>query len=103
MKKEPDATLRFHMLNKKVKRNKPAIPKKDRQQKKKKYAENDNRQESTVWVNPNSTFKGPRGHHSWERLGVSPPSAGRLLELADIALGFIKPSAWPAKNRKVSA
>lgn len=40
-----------------------------------------------VWLNPNCTFKGPRSNRAWEPGQLSPPTAARLLELADIALG----------------
>ena len=60
-------------------------------------------QTSKVWVNPNSTFKGPRGQQAWEHRQLSPPTAARLLELADLALGSVQSSPWPVKKKKASA
>jgi hypothetical protein len=58
-------------------------------------------QSSEVWVNPNSTFKGPRGNRAWEHRLQSPPTTARLLELADIALGQIHPPAVKKKKTAV--
>jgi len=52
-----------------------------------------------VWINPNSSFKGPRSNHSQ----LSPPSAARLLELADIALRSAQASPPLAKKKKAAA
>jgi len=62
----------------------------------------DKRGASQVWINPNSTFKGPQSLRAWEHRSLEPPTAGRLLELADTALG-LKKDARPAKQKKAAA
>lgn len=54
---------------------------------------------SKVWMNPNSTFKGPRGNRAWDHRQL-PPSAARFLELADVALGSVQSSP---KKKKLTA
>src|SRR5215510_8397307 len=45
-----------------------------------------------LWINPKSNLRGVDGNRAWENEGNITPSAGsRMLELADIALGNIKP------------
>lgn len=61
------------------------------------------RESSKVWINPNSSFKGPRGTRGWEQLQSAPPTAARLLELADVALGLAEPSPLQAKKKKAAA
>ena len=74
---------------------------KDRKTKKRKLLRKDKpEQVSKVWVNPNSTFKGPRVNRPWDHRQFSPPTAARLLELADIALGSVHPSV---KKKKAAA
>lgn len=60
-------------------------------------------QSSKVWINPNSSFKGPRAYPNWERHGMASPSAARLLELADVALRDDQPSAPLVKKNKAAA
>jgi len=43
-----------------------------------------------LWVAANHSLKGDRGERGWDHR-VIPPDSGRLLELADIALGLKKP------------
>jgi hypothetical protein len=59
------------------------------------------RESSKVWINPNSSFKGPRGNRGWEQRQASTPTAARLLELADVALGLAEPS--PLQKKKKAA
>jgi hypothetical protein len=54
---------------------------------------------SKVWVNPNSTFKGPQGNRAWEGSNLATTTAARLLELADTALGFRKSPSSPTKRK----
>lgn len=61
------------------------------------------RESSKVWINPNSSFKGPRGNRVWEQRQAPPPTAARLLELADVALGLAEPSPLQAKKKKAAA
>lgn len=56
---------------------------------------------SKVWINPNSSFKGPRG--GWEPRQSSPPTTARLLELADVALGLAERSSPQVKKKKAVA
>jgi len=50
-----------------------------------------------LWINPKSNLRGVDGNRAWENEGNITPSTGsRMLELADIALGNIKPQ----KRRK---
>ena len=56
-----------------------------------------------VWINPNSTFKGPRESRAWDHRQSGPPTASRLLELADIALDAFPPSHSPVKKKKAAA
>ena len=55
-----------------------------------------------VWINPNSTFKGPKGSRAWDRQDQEGSTSARLLELGDIALGLKKPTAAP-KSGKMAA
>jgi hypothetical protein len=55
---------------------------------------------SKVWINPNSTFKGPRSIRGWGQGQLSPPTAARFLELADVALGSVQP---PTRRKKLTA
>ena len=57
-----------------------------------------------VWVNPNSSFKGPRGNRAWDGRQSFPPTVARLLELADVALGSVQ-SSLPSliKKKRVAA
>jgi len=57
---------------------------------------------SQVWINPNSTFKGPQSIRAGEHRSLAPPTAARLLELADTALG-LKKDAPLAKQKKTAA
>ena len=50
-----------------------------------------------LWIAPKYSLKGPAGERAWENRPGGPPNSGRLLELADIALGLKKPSP---KRRK---
>lgn len=43
-----------------------------------------------LWVAPNHSLKGDRGERGWDHR-IIPPDSGRILELADIALGLKKP------------
>jgi len=47
---------------------------------------------------PNHSLKGDRGERGWDHR-VIPPNSGRLLELADIALGL----TMPARKKKAKA
>lgn len=76
---------------------------KDRKMKKRVPSKDKREQVSKVWVNPNSTFKGPRGNRAWDHRQLSPPTAARLLELADIALDSVHPSASSVKKKKAAA
>jgi hypothetical protein len=49
-----------------------------------------------LWVSPNHSVKGNRGERGWGHR-IIPPNSGRLLELADIALGVKKPSRKKAR------
>ena len=60
-------------------------------------------QASRVWINPNSTFKGPRGNRAWDHRLSAPPTAARLLELADIALGPSQPYPPAVKKKRAAA
>lgn len=60
-------------------------------------------QVSRVWINPNSTFKGPRGNRTWGGRQLAPPTAARFLELADIALGALGTSHLPVQKKKSAA
>ena len=75
---------------------------KEKKPKKQSSKKHQGSQTSAVWVNPNSTFKGPRGGGSWEHR-LSSPTAARLLELADLALGSVQPSPWSIRKKKASA
>ena len=55
-----------------------------------------------VWINPNSTFKGPGVNRAWDCHDQERSTSARLLELGDIALGLKKPPATP-RSRKVAA
>ena len=59
-------------------------------------------QSSRVWVNPNSSFRGPRTYPNWECHQLA-PTAARLLELADVALGNDEPSGPLVKKNKAAA
>ena len=53
-----------------------------------------------LWIAPKSNLKGDNGDRAWnDRTGA--PTGSRLLELADIALGFKKPE--PFKKRRSAA
>ena len=57
--------------------------------------------EKDLWINPHSNLKGPDGNRSRDNLGnISPGSASRFLELADVALGLKKPEP---KRKKAAA
>jgi hypothetical protein len=45
-----------------------------------------------LWIAPNHSLKGAHGERAWENRRGGPPNSSRLIELADIALGFKKPS-----------
>ena len=50
-----------------------------------------------LWIAPKSNLKGDNGDRAWnDRMAT--PTGSRLLELADIALGFKKPET-PKKRR----
>ena len=56
----------------------------------------------TVWVNPNSSFKSARPNRAWGDRQPFPPTAARLLELADIALRPAQPAS-PSRTKKKRA
>jgi hypothetical protein len=45
-----------------------------------------------LWIAPRYSMKGPAGERAWENRPGGAPSSSRLLELADVALGLLKPS-----------
>jgi hypothetical protein len=47
--------------------------------------------EDALWIAPRNSLKGPNGERAWDNRPGGPPNSGRLLELADIALGLKKP------------
>jgi hypothetical protein len=51
-----------------------------------------------LWIAPKYNLKGPAGERAWENRPGGPPNSGRLLELADIALGLKKPSTKKRKH-----
>lgn len=53
-----------------------------------------------LWIAPKSNLKGDNGDRAWNDRGAT-PTGSRLLELADIALGFKKPE--PFKKRRAAA
>lgn len=55
-----------------------------------------------VWINPNSTFKGPKVSRPWDRHDQERSTSARLLELGDIALG-LKKSTAATKSGKMAA
>jgi len=59
---------------------------------------NTNHRENESWIAPRYSLKGPAGERAWENRAGGPPSSSRFLELADIALGLIKPA--PQKKKK---
>jgi len=56
-----------------------------------------------VWINPNSSFKGPRNARSWGHQAQAPPTVARLLELADVALRPVQPLASSGRKKKAAA
>lgn len=54
-----------------------------------------------LWIAPKNSLKGPAGERAWDNRPGGPPNSGRLLELADIALGLKKPS--PKKRKPADA
>jgi len=52
-----------------------------------------------LWIAAKYSLKGPAGERAWDNRPGGPPNSGRLLELADIALGLKKPSP---KKRKLT-
>lgn len=52
-----------------------------------------------LWLAPKSNFKSEPGYGAWRDRNVAPSS--RLLELADIALGFRKPSQYRKRRSSV--
>src|SRR5438445_2575101 len=44
-----------------------------------------------LWIAPKYSLKGPAGERAWDNRPGGPPNSGRVLELADIALGLDKP------------
>jgi len=61
------------------------------------------RQAPKVWINPNSSFKGPRDSRGGDYRQLSPSTAARFLELADIALRSVQPSLSSARKKKAAA
>jgi hypothetical protein len=57
--------------------------------------------DDSLWIAPRYSLKGANGERAWENRPGGPPHSGRLLELADIALGAKK--ATPFKKRKMAA
>lgn len=53
-----------------------------------------------LWIAPKSNLKGDNGDRAWNDRRAT-PTGSRLLELADIALGFKKPE--PFKKRRAAA
>jgi hypothetical protein len=56
-----------------------------------------------LWIAPRYSLKGPAGERAWENRAGGPPSSSRYLELADIALGFIKPAPQKKTTLSISA
>ena len=54
-----------------------------------------------LWIAPRYSLKGAAGERAWDNRPGGPPNSGRLLELADIALGLKKPS--PKKRKPALA
>lgn len=52
-----------------------------------------------VWINPNSTFRGPDSNRSSDHRNQGPTRAARYLELGDQALGFNRISSLPDKKK----
>ena len=46
---------------------------------------------SGLWIAPTSSLKQPLRESHWKLPRVEPPESSRILELADIALGFKAP------------
>jgi len=45
-----------------------------------------------LWIAPRYSMKGPAGERAWENRPGGAPNSSRFLELADVALGFRKPT-----------
>jgi len=60
-------------------------------------------QTQRVWINPNSSFKGPRSTRSWDHHAQAPPTVARLLELADVALRPVQAPASAGRKKKAAA
>ena len=73
------------------------------QKSKKKASKNQESQTSGVWINPNSSFKWSRGNCGWDHREQSPPTAARLLELADVALRTGPLSTASGRKKKAAA
>ncbi len=56
-----------------------------------------------VWINPNSTFRGPRGNRAWDHPVPVPTTSARLLELANVALGLTDFPAAARKKKRTAA
>ena len=54
-----------------------------------------------LWIAPKYSLKGPAGERAWDNRPGGPPNSGKVLELADIALGLKKPS--PKKRKPAAA
>jgi hypothetical protein len=67
-----------------------------------KKAKNGKKTESSdgLWIAPRSSLRGQAGERAWDNHIGGPPNSGRLLELADVALGLKKPA--PKKRRPVA-
>jgi hypothetical protein len=50
------------------------------------------RVEDELWIAPRYSLKGAQGERAWENRPGGPPNSQRMLEMADIALGFKKPA-----------
>ncbi len=64
---------------------------------------NTNDRANELWIAPRYSLKGPAGERAWENRAGGPPSSSRFLELADIALGLIKPAPQKKKTLTTSA
>jgi hypothetical protein len=59
--------------------------------------------QNELWIAPRYSLKGPAGERAWENRPGGIPNSTRFLELADIALGLIKPAARKKKALTTSA
>lgn len=49
--------------------------------------------EPEMWIRPNLNLKGQAGNRAWNDSAGGIPNSARYLELADIALGAVKPKS----------